>query len=81
MILIKKILGLYILQKKRAKLIEEKLKKNKNNIHVKNEDEKVIYSFESDDFTYKTKDSNSTIISCKQIEKISKIINSNLKEL
>ena len=67
--------------KKRAKLIEEKLKKNKNNIHVKNEDEKVIYSFESDDFTYKTKDSNSTIISCKQIEKISKIINSNLKEL
>ena len=67
--------------KKRAKLIEEKLKKNKNNIHVKNEDEKIIYSFESDDFTYKTKDSNSTIISCKQIEKISKNINNNLKEL
>ena len=35
----------------------------------------------ADDFTYKTKDSNSTIISCKQIEKISKNINNNLKEL
>ena len=67
--------------KKRAKLIENRLNNIKNNINVKNEENKIIYSFSSDDFTYKTKDTNSTIINCKVIENISKIINKNLKEL
>ena len=67
--------------KKRAKLIEERLKKNKNSIHVKDDSNKIIYSFNSEDITFKTKDTNSSIITCKDIEKISKKINSNLKEL
>jgi DNA mismatch repair protein MutS len=67
--------------KKRAKIIEEKLKKLKNNIHVKDKTNKNIYSFNYEDFTFKTKDTNSTIITCKEIEKISKKINNNLKEL
>ena len=67
--------------KKRAKLIENRLNNIKNNINVKNKENKIIYSFISDDFTYKTKDTNSTIINCKVIENISKIINKNLKEL
>ena len=67
--------------KKRAKLIQERLKNITNNINVRNDENKIIYSFSSDDFTYKVKDTNSTIISCDKIDKISKIINKNLKEL
>lgn len=67
--------------KKRAKLIQERLKNITNNINVRNDENKIIYSFSSDDFTYKIKDTNSTIISCDKIDKISKIINKNLKEL
>ena len=67
--------------KKRAKIIQERLKNITNNINVKNDENKIIYSFSSDDFTYKVKDTNSTIISCDKIDKISKIINKNLKEL
>ena len=67
--------------KKRAKIIQERFKNIANNINVKNNENKIIYSFSPDDFTYKVKDTNSTIISCDKIDKISKIINKNLKEL
>jgi len=43
-----------------------------NNIHIKDDNNKIIYTLKREDFTYKTKDGNNTIIKCKIMEDISK---------
>ena len=58
--------------KRRAQTFKQRLSNlHDTNIHIKNENN-TLYTFKKDDFTIKSKDSNSSFILCDTISKISK---------